>query len=252
MTRAAELQWRVEEACLNAWPALREVLFDGWLVRFSEGFTRRANSANPRRPVVHAAIRECEALYRKQHLPTIFRIPSLLDPLVDERLAAAGYTSEGESCVLYGEIDAIDAIPDADVLISPRPSPEWFQAMAALQNHTIEQAAIYRRIVGQIVAPSAFAALLVDCGVVALAYGMMHQALLCYESVITRQDRLRRGYARRIVAALAAWAKENRAQGACLQVESGNVPARALYDVVGLKQRLYRYHYRREPQLRRN
>ncbi|MBM6579656.1 hypothetical protein ILT44_05645 [Microvirga sp. BT689] len=37
---------RIEEACLNGWPALREVVFDGWLIRLADGHTRRANSVN--------------------------------------------------------------------------------------------------------------------------------------------------------------------------------------------------------------
>jgi GNAT superfamily N-acetyltransferase len=250
MTQSAALEWRVEEACLNAWPALREVLLDGWVLRFSDGLTRRANSVNPLRAVAHAAIRHCEALYRTQRLPTLFRVPSLLDRSVDERLAAAGYTSEGDSCVLYREIANIAANSDPDVRILERPTPEWFAAMAALQNHTLEQAGTYQRIIGQILVPSAFAALVVNREIVALAYGALHDALLCYESVITCRHRRRRGYGRRIVAALAAWAHENGAKGACLQVESGNEPARALYDAVGLKQELYRYHYCREPRPR--
>ena len=249
VTRSAALEWRVEEACLNAWPALREVLLDGWLVRFGDGLTRRANSANPLAPVSDPPIRECEALYRGQKMPTIFRVPSLLDPSVDARLAAAGYSSEGDSSVLYGEIDHIHAPPDPDVRILSRPTPEWFAAMAALQNHTIEQASTYQRIIGQIAVPSAFAALVIKREIVALAYGAAHDALLCYESVITHPHHRRRSHGRRIVASLAAWAKENGAQGACLQVESGNVPARALYDAAGLKRELYRYHYRREPRL---
>src|SRR5690348_9296039 len=107
-----ELEWRVEEACLNAWPALREVLLDGWLLRFSEGLTRRANSANPLRPVSHVDLQTCEALYRRSGLPTIFRVLSLLDPSVEERLAEAGYTEEGESCVLYGPIEDIKTARD--------------------------------------------------------------------------------------------------------------------------------------------
>ena len=67
------------------------------------------------------------------------------------------------------------------------------------------------------------------------------------ESVIADPLQRRRGYGRRIIAALAAWAKENGARGACLQVEAGNLPGRALYDGFGLKQEVYRYHYRREP-----
>jgi len=110
-----------------------------------------------------------------------------------------------------------------------------------------EQSGIYRRIVGAIVIPVAFAALAAEGEHVALAYGALQNGLLCYESVITDVRRQRRGYARRVVAGLAAWAKDEGAWGACLQVEAGNAPALALYDAIGLKTRLYRYHYRREP-----
>jgi len=245
----AALEWRVEETCLNAWPALQEVLFDGWLLRFSEGLTRRANSANPLRPLPHADLPACELLYRRQKLPTIFRVLSLIAPSVDEQLASAGYTDEGDSCVLYGGIDEIEMGPDPDVCLLSKPNPEWFRVMAALQNHTIEQANIYQRIVGQIAIPASFAALSADGEIVALAYGALNDALLCYESVVTDRRHRRQGYGRRIISSLAGWAKENGAQGACLQVESGNTPARTLYHTMGLKRQLYRYHYRREPRI---
>jgi len=187
------LEWRVEETCLNAWPALREVLLDGWLLRFSGGLTRRANSANPLVPVTHAARHDCEALYRRQGLPTVFRVLSLIDPSVEERLAAAGYTSEGDSCVLHSDIQGIETARDPDVWLLSQATPDWFAAMAALQNHTTEQADTYRRIIGQLAIPAAFAALSVDGEIAALAYGAIHNALLCYGSVITDSRRQRRG-----------------------------------------------------------
>lgn len=240
------LEWRVEEACLNAWPALREVLLDGWVLRFSEGLTRRGNSANPLGPVSEVDLRACETLYRRLGLPTIIRVLSLIDPSVDDRLAKAGYTGEGESCVLYGPIEDIEAARDPDVGLLDEPTPEWFGAMAVLQNHSSDQAATYRRIVGQLAIPAAFAALSDEGGIVALAYGALHNGLLCYESVITDRLRRRRGWGRRIIKALAAWARDQGAVGVCLEVEAHNAPARALYDAIGLKTELYRYHYRRE------
>jgi N-acetylglutamate synthase len=243
---SATLEWRVAETCLNAWPALREVLLDGWLLRFSEGLTRRANSVNPLRPVDRADLRVCELIYRRLALPTIFRVPSLV-PSVDEALGEAGYTREGESCVLYGPIKNMKAAHDPDVLVLSHATPEWFAAMAALQNHTGDQAEIYRRIVAQIAIPAAFAALSATGEITALAYGAIHNGLLCYDSVITDRRWRRQGHGRRIITALAAWAKGNGAEGACLEVEAGNIPARALYDSIGLNRELYRYHYRREP-----
>ena len=34
----------IEELTLNAWPPLETLFFDGWILSFSDGYTRRANS----------------------------------------------------------------------------------------------------------------------------------------------------------------------------------------------------------------
>ncbi len=247
------LAWRVEEVCLNAWPALRQVLLGGWVLRFSEGLSRRANSVNPLRGPRDrgsALIAACAALYRRQPLPTIFRLPSIIGTTVDERLDALGYGREGESCVLFGRIETIEAAKDAEVRLLSSPTPEWLAGMARLQNHTAGQSRTYRRIVAGITIPAAFAELAADGKIAALAYGAIHNRLLCYELVVSDARLRRRGYARRVVAALAAWAKERGAEGACLEVEARNTAALALYTTMGLRTELYRYHYRREMPLR--
>jgi len=241
------LEWRAEEVYLNAWPPLREVLLGGWLLRVSEGLTRRANSANALGALPDIYPDDGEAFYRRLGQPTIFRVLTLLDPSIDEQLERRGYTAEGESCVLYGVLDAVETAADPAVQLLMNPSVEWFAAMATLQGYTCEQARTYRKIVGRLAIPAAFASLSVEGEIVAAAFGAIHRGLFCYESVVTDGRRRRQGYGRRIVRALAAWAKENGASAACLEVEAGNLPARALYDAMGLKRELYRYHYRREP-----
>ena len=55
----------LEEVTLSAWPALQTVFVDGWVVRFSNGFGRRANSVNPLFHSVRSFeenLAECEAL----------------------------------------------------------------------------------------------------------------------------------------------------------------------------------------------
>jgi N-acetylglutamate synthase len=245
----AELAWRVEEACLNAWPALRQVLFGGWVLRFSGGLTRRANSANPlgiERIDPEALIAGCEALYRDQRQPAIFRLPSLIGLGIDECLAVRGYRDEGRSLVLYASCGAIPAERDSAVRLLSRPTAEWFATMAALQGHTKRQAQLYRRVVRALAIPAAFAVLVDDEAVAAMAFGAIHRGLICYESVVTDPQRRRRGYARRIIASLAAWAVERGVTGACLEVEAANTSALALYDRLGFGE-LYRYHYRRQP-----
>src|SRR6185437_16687617 len=87
------LAWRVEETCLNAWPALREIVLDGWLVRFAEGVSRRANSANPlsgQAAISDAVIAETAAFYRRHRQPAIFRMLTIDSAAAEAELDKRG------------------------------------------------------------------------------------------------------------------------------------------------------------------
>jgi len=55
----------------------------------------------------------------------------------------------------------------------------------------------------------------------------------------------RRGLSRRVLLRLLAWARGVGAEGACLQVAADNTAANPLYEGLGFRTELYRYHYRR-------
>jgi len=249
--------WRADEAGINGFPALRQVLLGGWLLRFSGGTRRTANSATPLpadgRVAADPPIAAIAAVYRRHNQPAIFRVPSFVAAEIDERLAALGYTAEGESCVIGGDIAGLSGVtagiePAAEqVRLLSSPTPEWLAAMRRMQNHTAEQHMVYRKIVSSLMLPAVFAELASGGDSVALAYGVIHDRLLCYESVVTDPLQRRRGHARRVLTALGRWGQQNGATGACLQVEADNTPARQLYHAFGLTTELYRYHYRREP-----
>ena len=244
------LDWRIEEACCNAWPAQRQVWIGDWLLRFAPGVSRRANAANPLRAAAGDAdglVARAAPLYRAQGLPLLVRVLSLLDPAVDRRLDALGFTAEGETRVLHADIAAVTRQRDPDVTIEPQPSPEWLAASRAMRGLGAFEDAVYRRIVSSIALPAAFLTLRVDGKPAALAFGALHDGLLVCESVITDAAHRGQGYSRRLMGAMFAWAAAEGATGVCLQVQADNDPAVRLYHGLGLTTERFRYWYRRAP-----
>ncbi len=247
---ATELAWQAEQACHNAWPALHEVWCGDWVLRVSGGFGRRVNSANPLNAAAGAVdetLSACRAVYGGQGQPVIFRVPALLDPSADARLDELGFGAEGETITLYADIAMVSSRPDDAVEILSYPSDDWFAAMQALQGRDDDAHAFFMRVVRSLMVPAGFAGLRADGRLAALAFGVLHGDLLCVESVITDEAQRGKGYARRLLNGLFAWAAASGARGVCLQVEAPNAPAIALYKGLGLTTELYRYHYRREP-----
>jgi ribosomal protein S18 acetylase RimI-like enzyme len=248
-----ELNWRVEEACLNAWPSPRQVVHGDWLIRISGGPTRRTNSVKPLRAPRHdprEVLETARALFGAQGQDTVFRMPSMVAG-ADRFLEEAGFSFEGETCTLFADLEILDPAWDHGVELTTKPTGDWLRAKARLTPLQENEHWIYEAMLGAIVAPRAFASSQIEGQTASVAYGVVHDGVLVIESVATDERFRQQGLARRTVGKLMAWARGQAAVGAALQVVADNGPAMRLYRSLGFGRELYRYHYRREP-LRRS
>jgi ribosomal protein S18 acetylase RimI-like enzyme len=246
------LAWRIEEACLNGWPALQSLVFDGWQLRFSRGHTRRANSIS----LLHASTQDvdtkigyCEKLYAAHGLPAIFRLSSLSADDIDAALDRRGYSlREDEACVLYRDFLADPAPAAAEtVIVQPQPGEAWLEALANIQGLSAGAQTTGEAIFNAVALPAAYSASLApDAKVAAVAFGAVHDGIVCVNAVGTDPSFHRQGYARRAVGAILAWAQSDvGARGACLPVMAQNAAGIAFYHALGFHTEISRYAYRR-------
>lgn len=237
----------LEELSCNALPALQTVLYDGWVLRFSNGYTRRANSVQPlylpKQPL-EEKIAFCESLYRRHNLPTIFKMtpgsqPSELDGELEQR----GYAYESDTIVQTCALNGRSAPADPPVEISDRWSDEWFTEFARLNNYTARTSTTPKQMLGLIVPQTAYALLRDAGGVQAVGMGVLQETHIGLFDIVVDPQARRRGYGRQIVSRLMDWGKERGAHTAYLQVIANNEPARKLYAGLGFVEQ-YPYWYR--------
>lgn len=246
------LRQRVEETCMNAWPPLKELFYDGWLIRLANGATRRTNSVNvigPGSRALDGKIAYCEAVYRAHAQPSYFRILSTAAPDLDEALDARGYAKEDETRTLYMNFRKHrPPAPAKDVavdILEGRPSAEWLAAYCRHARCAAQEAKGRQAILNVLSVPAFFAEARDASGEIAsVAFGAVHEKLICLQWVVTDPAQRRAGLSRAALSALLRRGQEAGASGACLQVVADNHPAIALYESLGFAQELYRYHYR--------
>ena len=241
---------RIEEVCLNAWPALQELHYDGWLIRLADGQTRRTNSVN----VLHDGrlpadekIHYCEDVYRRHGLAPHFRILSTASPTLDWMLDERGYQAMDETSTLFMDFRRhAPRGPSHAVELSRESSGEWLAARSRISGQTASETRKVEKILHQLALPAVFAAVRDEGGAIcSIAKGAVHSGVVCLNMVATDPAVRRQGHSRSCVSAILTWAeREAGARGACLQVVSNNTPAVALYRQLGFDRELYRYHYR--------
>ena len=240
----------VEEASMNAWPALQTLLYDGWVLRFAEGYTRRSNSINPLYPStgnVAENIRACEELYYNKGLDPTFKMTTQSTPAgLDGLLAKRGYQEQARTSLQFLDLAGRQGSVFGDVALSEQATEDWLAGYWRMSGTAAAYHETNRQMLRSFVIPKRFAAISVEGQVVACGLGVLQGEMIGLFDIVTDQGQRRQGHARRLIEALLKWGKEQGAQRSYLQVSLDNPPALALYARLGYYE-AYQYWYRIKP-----
>ena len=237
----------IEELSINAWPALETMLYDGWVLRFANGYTRRANSVNPLYPSalsVGEKIQTCEYLYRSKGLPVVFKMTSTVFPEnLDSELDHLGYQVQAPTSVQLLQLDGIGEGQKRASIVCETLSEDWLTDFWRLSDVNKQHQAAQQQMLSQLAPQAGFFSIRQDRQTIACGMGVVQGQFVGLFDIVTDVDRRNHGHGRQLVSDLLAWGKERGAQTAYLQVMLNNPIAQRLYAKLGFKES-YQYWYR--------
>jgi ribosomal protein S18 acetylase RimI-like enzyme len=236
----------LEENLLNAWPAFQTSLYDGWVIRFADGFSRRSNSIVPLYPShlnVMEKIHLCEAMYRERGQRTVFKLTAASEPReLDLILSDDGYRSEAETGVRTLSLRDATGAPGADVVLQDEFSDEWVSALCTLNAYDPRHHPTVHALTRLIHPPRTFASVCRDGKIVGCGLGVIRQGFLSFYDIVIGKPYRRQGLGRQIMTRLLDWGRRHSAETAFLQVMANNPVAMAMYEGMGFREQ-YRYVY---------
>lgn len=235
----------IEEMSLNAWPALTELHHRGSILRFSNGYTKRANSVNALygSDAGHEIIGYAEELYSKNSLPTIFKILGHEEyESLDGELAARGYSALDATNVKILDLRTRAFTEHAEVEIADGFSKKWINEFIR-SNHLESKADTVERILRKIRVDTIVASITVDDGIVAFGFGAIEKNVVGIFDILVGEAYRRRGYARMIMNELLRVSRKRKIEYSYLQVVAANAIANKLYESFAYRP-YYSYWYR--------
>ncbi|PYE47672.1 acetyltransferase (GNAT) family protein [Paenibacillus barcinonensis] len=238
---------QIEELTLNHWQPLSTALYDGWVLRFANGYSKRANSVQPIYTStldVHEKIITCENFYNSNQLSTIFKITPFVQPEnIDELLQHRGYTVVDPTIVQLRHLDNLETPEPVDIHIAEQLTDEWLHHLCRLSSVNEESRKTMTQMLQNVRAHTCFITLSVDSQVAACGFGVLERGVIGLHDIITAASYRNRGLAEQMILHLLHWGKQRGAQSSYLQVVADNAPARRLYKKLGYTD-AYTYWYR--------
>lgn len=243
---------RIEEAGLNAAQSPRQLLVDGWLLRFSPGKARRSRSVNAiaaGRLALDEKLDLCRHWYQRFRLPLLVRVtPFSQPPGLDQYLAEAGFDAFDETRVMTCPIGDRD-FADGDLRVAQVDEAAFALAVGRLRRSPrVQIDAHVQRLLAAPLGGSTTRLVAYEKGnkdsPLAAGQVVVEGSLAGLYDIVTAESARGRGYGRALSKRLLAAALAMGADLAYLQVDASNLPARRIYSALGFVDR-YAYWYRR-------
>jgi RimJ/RimL family protein N-acetyltransferase len=235
----------IEGLSFNAWPSLQTLLFDGWVIRLANGYTKRANSVNPIYDSTidtEKKIDYCEQLFRSRNIPVVFKMtgavfPANLDLILEKR----GYKIESRTSLQTMEIVDWPVVSEIDLCEAF--SEDWLAGFCAANNIQESNNSTIRQMLENIIPKKCFATFRREGQGIAYGLGVTQNEYIGFYDIVTVVKYRNQGIGKQLMSGLLAWGFRNQARKAYLQVMLDNAPAWHLYAQLGF-QETYQYWYR--------
>lgn len=241
----------LERQTMLALPAREHEQMNGWHARYTDGYTKRANSIYPLKwdredKALEYHVIICEKWYGDRLYPAVYKMTDYAQPNhLDDFLEARNYVKQDETSVqilpyhLYNEEEV-----SIQVLFSNDWNERWFQHVCLFNQLNEKEMAIFKTLLLRIHSETCYALVADHKGkVLACGLGVLEDEYFGLYDIVTNKAYRNQGIGRQLVHALLQWGRNNGAQLAYLQVVQDNIPAQTLYKKIGFAH-LYTYWYR--------
>ncbi len=226
----------IELMLMRTWPAIEERTYDGWVLRFSRGYTKRSNCINPLYESyfdLEEKFEYCRKIYKEKRLPIIYKlIDTKVSLMVDEFLEKKGLKKQ--DMVTVKEIDLTDVDYNLkSISINWGFSKEWYDFYTAENNLNTEEKDIIKKLLEKNDKNNVYVCKSINNEIIAVAMGSVEKNRMGIFNVYVKDTYRKKGYATEILEGLLVEARKINVEKAYLQVMETNERALKLYKKMG-------------------
>jgi len=248
------MDFTIEELSMEGWPSLYTFLYDGWIIRLSNGYGNRSNSVNPiyrSKKILEEKFHYCDELFSSYNLPVTYKLIGCEEhDYLEKKLEDMKFNKINETSV---QVCDLSEKKDEDfkrshgegIIISNRFNESWTEAVIKFNGIEEKHIATFRKILDNIAGEKIVVQKEINGRVLGCGNGVIGRGYVGIFDVVVEKSWRGKGYGREIVETILFEAKKRGAEKSYLQVMLNNHAALSLYKKLGYKE-MYQYWYRKK------